>query len=295
VELKYKLSDKKVQQLFLAGEDYEAYRKVEFSLNNLTPEARKAWLEMFGTATHAELKTFDRAGGKIWQDGSVSSETPRLVQWGNWIEQDEILTPETVSDTILALHKQYKKAKTELEAYIPKWQQALETYQQRKAEVEAKKKAEAEARAKAEKERKQRIANLPWVQQLTQKLTVQTEADAEIQRFLTKFSLNPKDITTQTISDKPYVRISATVPIIVAGKERTLEITNRKYDDVVGEGDGEAEFSDLCMAIAKSLAEIFKGEIQTVYNYNRDEAYLNVVTENDTINIATTDLEANDY
>lgn len=142
----------------------------------------------------------------------------------------------------------------------------------------------------------ERCAELPWVKQLVKKLTVSEEIHSEINRFCQKFSLTPKNLQMQNISDKPYVRLTATVPINVANMERKLKISNRIYGDV-GEDVGEwksPKFSDFAHEVAKGLAEIFNGKIVVVYNYKYGEAWLNVVTENDTIEVENCVLERED-
>jgi len=165
--LKYKLSDKAVKRLFKQAEDYKAKRRVDFNLADLTPEARQAWLEMFGTDTGAELRTFYIAGGEIYKDGSVSDRPPVIRKdFGDWLKQDKVLAPEDVSGVIMQLYKQYQDTVSELEAHKPKWETALKAYRARKAaedEATAKAKAKAEAEAKAKREIMAKTLIQPWV------------------------------------------------------------------------------------------------------------------------------------
>jgi len=164
--LTYKLSDKAVKELFRKAEDFGATRRVVFNLGDLTPEARQAWLEMFGTDKDAELREFYIGGGEVYRDGSVSDRPPMLEHmFGDWLKQDNLLTPETVSDAVLALHQQFRMIKTKLEAYKPKWEKALKAYQERKA-AEAKERAKAKAEAKAKREVMAKTLIQPWVEEI---------------------------------------------------------------------------------------------------------------------------------
>lgn len=293
MELEYKLSDKARQKLLKQGEEYsEAYQTVEFQPADLTPEARECWVEMFGTDTVAKLRPFEIYGGQIYEDGSVSSDEPYVSYALDWLEQDEILTPQTVSQAILQLHKQYNEVKTQLKECLPEWQKARKQYEEKLAKQKAEEKAEKEKREAEEKARQERLANLGWIKQLTQKVAIESEKEAEIKRFCEKFELEPTDLQVDDISDKPYVRLSAIIPVTIGGFERTLEITNKVYHDI-GENYEweEPEFSDLCKAIADALAEIFNGEVKIVTDFNRGISYLNVVANGDTINVATAELE----
>lgn len=291
MELEYALSDKAQQQRFKNGEDHTRIKTVQFELIDLSEDARAKWLEMFSTNHFAQLKLWRVTDG-IYDDGSVSKYKPTLVQSTAWLEQDGVLTPETVSDAIAQLHTQYGEVKAEREKLKPKWEKALAEYQQKQAmekAVEEKRKAEQQAQEQA---RKERLANLGWIQQLTKQLAIENERDAEIKRFSKKFQLETTDLETQEISDKPFVRLSVKIPISIGEISRTLEISNRTYHNIDGEDWWEPpEFSDLCVAIADGLAKIFKGEVKTVIDYRRGIAYLNVVASEDTINVATCELE----
>ena len=90
--------------------------------------------------------------------------------------------------------------------------------------------------------------------------------------------------------------MTAVVPIVIGNVERDLRITNRIYSDI-GEDPGYLmgpRFSDLSWEIADALAEYFKGYARVVRNFERREAYLNVESGTDTIQVAYCDLEPAD-
>lgn len=299
MQIKYELTQQKEQELFLAGQEHDETRGVEFALTDLTIEARQAWATMFGrTQTHVELRKYAIRDGIIYKDGSVDDDHPRLSR-GEWFEQPDFITPQNVSEVIMQLYQQFIEKKTELDAYMPKWEAALDTYQQRKAKAEADQKAAKEATAKAEAEAEAKIAALPWVKQLITELAKQTAGEEELKRFCDKFQLPPEIVQKEVISDKPYLRLTIKIPITIDEfSERTLKIFNRGFENISERADEDywkpAEFSDLSHAIAKILAKIFGGEIQTISNYDRGEAWLNVWTCPDTIEVSSCKLERDD-
>jgi len=164
--LKYKLSEEAVKRLFREAKDHKVKRTVYFDLADLSPQAREAWLKMFGVENNAELRTFHIEGGQIYRDGSVSDKAPTIDNWsGDWLELDKILAPEDVSDAILTLYQQYQDTVSELGTYRSKWEKALAKYRERKAAE-----AEAEAKAKAERKARQEITVKtlvkPWIEEV---------------------------------------------------------------------------------------------------------------------------------
>lgn len=292
MKMEYCLSDKAMQAEILAGRTPSQYQTLEFQPSEVSEKARQLWMQIFGSATNVTLYTPAIRGGHVYDGGSASSDPPRLDN-GDRYEADKVLAAADLEAVLTSVVAQKQALEAELPQRHETWQKARHAYLARKAKEKIQReKAEAEKKAKVEAQAKH-IANLPWVKQLTEKLDIVDKSHAEVSRFLTKFTLAPEDIQTQSVSDSPYVRISVTVPVTVAGMERELKITNRTYEDV-GEDEysqfENPEFSDLAEEIAKALAEVFSGEVQVVANYDRREAYLNVVTEGDTIQVATCDI-----
>jgi hypothetical protein len=145
MKLEYCLSDKAIKQLFLACEDYSRRRVVELQLADLTQEAREAWLELYGINDYAELKAYAVFHGEIYSGGSVES-TPPQASTNYFYLQDEILTPQTVSNAVLQALVSKRQAEAEAKKRLPEWEEARKQYEQRRAE-ETK---EAEAIQKAE-------------------------------------------------------------------------------------------------------------------------------------------------
>jgi len=298
MKMEYKLSEKAKQAGIIAGQDLAYNQTLQFQPSEISEKARQLWVQIFGSATYATLRSYKIHRGTIYDDG-LADDTAPFVGSGDTYEADKVLT----STDLEAVLQDVVTQKQALEAELPQrkeaWQKARQAYEQRKAQGKAEREQAEAEKAKAEKQQKQRYAELPWVKTLTQKLAVTEEAHAEISRFCAKFSLAPEDLQVQNISDKPYVRLTATVPIQVAGMERDLKISNRTYEDV---GDEEymadewksPEFSDFAHAVAKGLAEILSGKVVTVCNYERGDAWLNVVSEGDTVEVASSELERED-
>jgi hypothetical protein len=294
----YKLSDKARAEGIKDGKELEEDQRLEFVASDLTPKARELWVQLFGNLTQVTLRTPVIRGGRVWSDGSADDDPP-CVSWGDEYKADKVLAVSDLEAVLSSIAAQRAALEAEiLPQRRAEWQKARVAYEARLAERKAKEEAEKKAEAEAEQAKAQRMANLPWVKQLTQKLTVLSEAEAEIKRFCQKFALERMDIQTDSISDKPYVRITTTVPITVNGMRRDLNITNKVFTQPQEGYEEEqylpAEFSDLAHSIAKTLAEIFNGETEIVYNYKREEAYLNVVSPPDTIKVASCTLERDD-
>jgi hypothetical protein len=297
VKVEYRLSEKARAEGIKQGQELSSDQTLVFQPSDLSEKARELWVQLFGSATYITLCLPNIEGGYVWSDGSASEQPPQVRFSGDRYESDKILTVNDLEAVLTEIIAKKAKLEAEISERTAKWQKARAAYTAHLLERKAKEEAEKKAKAEAEQAKAQRMANLPWVKQLTQKLAVESEAEAEIKRFCQKFALQPEDIKTDSISDKPYVRITATVPITVSGMERELKITNKIFSDVGQDPYSEylpAEFSDLCHAIAEALAEILNGKVTTIYNYDRGEAYLNVVTGSDTIEVASCDLERSD-
>jgi len=296
--MEYKLSDKGKQAGILAGQDLAYDQTLQFQPNEISEKARQLWVQLFGSATYARLYTPEIRDGKVYDDGSADSTAPHIAQ-GDTFEADKVLVAADLEAVLTTVIAQKQALEAELPQRKEAWQKARQAYEQRKAAKETEReKAESEKKI-AEEAREQRMAKLPWVKVLAKKLQVVEAGKTEVDRFCAKFGLAPEDLTIQNISSKPYVRITVTVPVTVAGMERDLKITNATYEDI-GDGDymaGEwkdAEFSDFSKAIAEVLAEIFNGKVVTVSNYERGDAWLNIVCQGDTIEVASCQLERED-
>jgi len=158
VQLKYHLSEKAVKQLFLDAKDYSVERSVEFSFSTLTPIARQAWFNLYGTRDYADLKIYTVIHGEVYSDGSTESCPPEANTKWDWLEQDTILMPDTVSGAILQALVSKREAEAEAAHRLPAWQEAHERYQQ--AQAEAKKQAEAVKEAQTIEKLEKRISAL---------------------------------------------------------------------------------------------------------------------------------------
>jgi len=141
LKIVYHLSKKAVKQLFLDGENYNEQRSVEFQLSDLTTQARAAWLELFRTSEYADLKAYTVIHGEIYSDGSVERNPPEANTMWDWLVQDTILTPQTVSNAILQALTLKREAEAEAARRFPAWQEASKRYEQ--AQKEREKQAEA--------------------------------------------------------------------------------------------------------------------------------------------------------
>ena len=152
------------------------------------------------------------------------------------------------------------------------------------------KKREEEERKKKEERRKEMLKNIEWVNKLIQEINMETEKKKEKERFLKKFNLTEDFIVDEyEVSDKPFVHIEAEIDLSLCGINRKLKIYNHTFEnDDRGWEKTHDGFSDLSKLIAEKLAKIFNGEIKEVRTIH--EAFLNVVTENDTIEVASNDL-----
>jgi len=155
LEIRYVISEKLEETLFIQGVHEGRQRKVTFNVGDLTEDARKAYYTMFGASGSENLTKFYMADGKLWGDGSVSSDPPRIAHSGSDdFESDTLLTPENVSDTILTLYKQYQEIVAKCKEQLAIWQPAHEAYEAEKAkrdEERARQEAEDKKRREAEK------------------------------------------------------------------------------------------------------------------------------------------------
>jgi hypothetical protein len=128
------------------GEDYRPERIVEFSIQDLDEEARKAWLQLYGTTDNERLHSYRIREGQIYEDGSVDKHEP-YIDWftNDWLEQDAVLTPETVGDAVLKALEAYRKVEAELAEYKPKWAEARAKYEKKLEERQKQEQAKAEA------------------------------------------------------------------------------------------------------------------------------------------------------
>ena len=154
------------------------------------------------------------------------------------------------------------------------------------------KRKEEEKRRKKEERKKEMLKSIEWVNKLIQEINIENERQKEKERFLKKFSITEDFIVDECkTSNKPFVQLKAEIDLRPAGIDRILKIYNYKF---VSEYEYEyynythQGFSDLSKMIAKKLAKIFNGEVKEIRREGR--AYLDVVTENDTIEVASNEL-----
>jgi hypothetical protein len=284
MKMRYALSVRGLEEYFRAGIKLNAMQEIDVDVAKLSREAREAWLEIFGLGEYEiELRKFAICGGTIYEDGSVSDVAPYVGKTWDWLEQDAVLTQETVEKATLDLARQKRQVEAELQAYLPKWQKALEAYRKRKEE-EARKEAEEEAEEEA---RKERLQNLKWLVEAKKEIDITAKKEKEIQRFLKKFQLQREDIKAVSISDKPYVRLEVQIPLVIEEHKRTLKISNTTYASEEVEATGEAEFSDFANAVAKAVAKQFSDSRVEIVVDGGYVAHLNVVTPPDTIEVAS--------
>ncbi len=152
------------------------------------------------------------------------------------------------------------------------------------------KKREEEERKKKEERKKEMLKNIEWINKLIQEINMETEKKKEKERFLKKFNLIEDFIVDEyEVSDKPFVHIEAEIDLSLCGINRKLKIYNHTFEnDDRGWEKTHDGFSDLSKLIAEKLAKIFSGEVIEVRTTH--EAFLNVITENDTIEVASNDL-----
>lgn len=284
VKVVYALNKKVIEKAFLEGRQLSGLQELYFEQKELTEKARELWLQLFGASESAVLYQPTIFGG-VYPDGSVSSKEPYVGFSGNVYEANKILSAADLESILTEIAEK----KAALEAEIPKRREEWLKARQR---IEEKKKIEKEA----EERRRQRFATLPWVKELIERIALSQKIDDEKARFCRKFGLLEEDLTVQVISDEPFVRLTAIVPVVFEGVVRELKIVNKLYKDK-GVDTGEwkkAEFSSLSLMIAEALSEIFNGHTRIVYDYEDGEAWLNVETESDTIEVAKAELERAD-
>jgi len=167
-------------------------------------------------------------------------------------------------------------------------------YERRRKEAEErlrKEVEEKERKRKEEEERKKMLNSISWLRELKTELEKRTATDMEIERFCKKFEIPKTMIKTYTISDAPFVSISTEIDL----GDFELKIYNYifgEYNDEYG-NEWTVHFSDKRRLIAEILSKIFKGKVVEVAQEH--DVYLNVVTENDTINIASSEKRYDDY
>ena len=223
-------------------------------------------------------------------DGWVSRKVYELQVLDDY-EFDKVIESE---QDILDAIEQCNKKKAEIEEKIKELQkQADEEHEKKRKEYIEKKLKEQEEKERKRREERERIFSKPWVKALVEENEIARKREQEIQRFKEKFALSDDEIETWNTSNEPFVHIQSNVDLEPVGIKRKIIIRNFAPGDYAETLDGyDDAFSDLSWFIAKKLAKIFNGEV-LVYgddeNYP-DYVYLVVKTENDYLEVASTQL-----
>lgn len=209
---------------------------------------------------------------------------------------DEEITDENV---ILKTMRMLEEKKKKLEAEMQEKQKIAdeEHEKKRKEFIEKKRKEEEEKKRKRREEEAKRKARaealkkISWINEIVKSINIEEAKQKEKERFLSKFQITDDFIKDEyDISNKPFLRIEAEIDLSPLSIDRKLKLYNYQFEDDESAWEEKEHngFSDISQMIAEKIAEIFKGEVKEQRSW--DYAYLNVITENDTINVASAEL-----